>query len=127
LSDDGRFRYLGGTVPLDSALCRRAMSLGQRAVEAVDGLLGYVGVDLVLGESADHDWIIEINPRPTTSYLGLRALSRSNLAETILRVARGQPVAPPSWRPGARAFRAGEGHIAEHPQVADNRNVALDP
>jgi predicted ATP-grasp superfamily ATP-dependent carboligase len=108
LSDDGRFRYEGGTVPLPPELARRATALGRRAAEAVPGLRGYVGVDLLLGAAADgsEDQVIEINPRLTTSYLGLRALARANLASALLRVVRGEPVAELSWCPGPVRFRA---------------------
>jgi predicted ATP-grasp superfamily ATP-dependent carboligase len=53
LSPDGRFRYQGGSLPLAEELDRRGRRLAERAVEAVEGLHGYVGVDLVLGEEAD--------------------------------------------------------------------------
>jgi predicted ATP-grasp superfamily ATP-dependent carboligase len=101
LSDDGRFRYLGGSVPLAAELCERAVSLARRAVGAVPGLRGYVGVDLVLG---DEDQVIEINPRLTTSYVGLRALARTNLADAMLRIAAGQEVAL-DWRQDRVEFR----------------------
>ncbi len=108
LSADGRFRYLGGTVPLPPALARRATSLGLRAVGAVPDLRGYVGVDLILGQADDGsaDQVIEMNPRLTTSYIGLRALARSNLAEAMLRVVGGQPVGELSWHAGPVHFQA---------------------
>jgi predicted ATP-grasp superfamily ATP-dependent carboligase len=91
LSEDGRFRYRGGGLPLPARLGARARRLAERAARAVPGLGGYVGVDLVLGEGdgAD-DAVIEINPRLTTSYVGLRALARCNLAEALLEVAAGR-------------------------------------
>jgi hypothetical protein len=99
LSDDGRFRYLGGTAPLPPALRVRAVSLARRAVESVPGLLGYVGVDLILGDAADgsQDVVIEINPRLTTSYIGLRQLTNRNLAELWLRLWQGEEVVEPEW------------------------------
>jgi predicted ATP-grasp superfamily ATP-dependent carboligase len=102
LSDDGRFRYLGGRVPLPIELAERAVRLARRAVEAVPGLRGYVGVDVVLG---DADQVIEINPRLTTSYVGLRALAETNLAEAMLRIAEGEDVVP-RWRAGEVCFDA---------------------
>lgn len=104
LSTDGRFHYLGGKVPLPKGQARRAVDLGRRAVEAVAGLSGYVGVDLVLGTEASADRVIEINPRLTTSYVGLRALAEDNLAEALLRVARGESVAALRWREGVVSF-----------------------
>ena len=96
LSTDGRFRYQGGSLPLPPPLTERATRIAARAVEAVEGLRGYVGVDVVLGAAADGgDCAIEINPRLTTSYVGLRALARFNLAEAMLAVAAGR--APPAW------------------------------
>jgi predicted ATP-grasp superfamily ATP-dependent carboligase len=91
LSDDGRFHYQGGTVPLPPAVNARAQRVALRAVESVTGLFGYVGVDVVLGGPADGraDVAIEINPRLTTSYIGLRQLARGNLAEALLAVAIG--------------------------------------
>jgi predicted ATP-grasp superfamily ATP-dependent carboligase len=104
LSDDGRFRYLGGAIPLDPALAKRALALGWQAIAAVDGLRGYVGVDLVLSEAGD--FAIEINPRLTTSYIGLRTLCENNLAHAMLRVALGQPIEELRWRQAAVRFRA---------------------
>lgn len=103
LSADGHFRYLGGSVPLPTPLAERAVAAARPAVEAVEGLRGYVGVDVVLGDGGD--WVIEINPRLTTSYLGLRALCETNLAGAMLRVVRGEDVAL-TWRAGRAEFRA---------------------
>jgi predicted ATP-grasp superfamily ATP-dependent carboligase len=108
LSREGRFRYQGGAVPLPAALAERAQRLATAAVRAVPGLCGYVGVDLVLGPEAAgrEDWVIEINPRLTTSYLGLRRLCRSNLAAAWLQVVQGQPVPPLEWEESRVVFTA---------------------
>ena len=105
LSDDGRFRYLGGELPIPPALAERSVTLGRRAVGCVPGLRGYVGVDLVLGDAADgsQDYAIEINPRLTTSYVGLRALAETNLAGAMLDVCAGRPVEV-RWKPGRVMF-----------------------
>jgi predicted ATP-grasp superfamily ATP-dependent carboligase len=108
LSADGRFRYCGGSLPLPADLAARAQRLGQRAVQAVPGLRGYVGVDLVLGETAagSADQVIEINPRLTTSYVGLRALAATNLATALLGIVRGEATPDPAWRAGTVHFQA---------------------
>lgn len=107
LSDDGRFRYHGGRVPLPASLCDRALRLAQAAVAGIEGLQGYVGVDLVLGAAEDgsDDYAIEINPRLTTSYIGLRRLCRDNLARAWLDVLDGHDVRL-AWRDGVVAFDA---------------------
>ncbi|MEX2168696.1 MAG: ATP-grasp domain-containing protein [Pirellulales bacterium] len=91
LSNDGRLRYLGGSLPLASGLAKRACDLALLAVRALPTCTGFVGVDLVLGGNPEggEDVVIEINPRITTSYVGLRAVVEQNLAEQMLRVARG--------------------------------------
>jgi tyramine---L-glutamate ligase len=104
LSTDGRFRYQGGALPLPPDLEARAQRLGGQAVAAVDGLFGYVGVDVVLGSA--NDVVIEINPRLTTSYVGLRRLARFNLAEALLAVTAGTPLPCLDWHSGSVCFHA---------------------
>jgi len=101
------FRYDGGETPIPSALAARAVALGRRAVEAVPGLHGYVGVDLVLGPdpAGNSDVAIDINPRLTTSYVGLRALAVGNLGRAILAVCGGNSPEPWGWKPGRILFR----------------------
>jgi predicted ATP-grasp superfamily ATP-dependent carboligase len=115
LSDDGRCKYLGGELPIPGALAARAAALAQRAVDCMPGLLGYVGVDLVLGDAADgsRDFAIEINPRLTTSYVGLRAAADFNLAEAMLQAATGTLKAPFGWKPGTVRFGP-DGSVRRH-------------
>lgn len=96
LTDDGRFGYLGGSLLWQTDLAVRATALADRALAAMPTALGYVGVDLVLGEAADgsQDAVIEINPRLTTSYVGLRAMTHDNLAQAMLEIAAGREFVP---------------------------------
>ena len=106
LSDDGRFKYEGGELPIPPDLAERAVNLGRRAVACVPRVLGYVGGDLVLGDAPDgsRDAAIEINPRLTTSYLGLRALADFNIAEAMLSVSTGEAAGALKWKPGRVRF-----------------------
>jgi len=96
LSTDGRFTYLGGSIIHEPELARRAHVLADATLEALPLALGYVGVDVVLGNAADgtEDFVIEVNPRLTTSYVGLRAAASDNLAAALLENAAGRAVAP---------------------------------
>ena len=75
------YRYLGSRVPFRHPMADRAMELAASAVGLIPGVKGYVGVDLVLAE--DHVALIEINPRITTSYIGLRRVAQLNIAGAI--------------------------------------------
>lgn len=92
ISNDGRLRYLGGELPLATGLAERATTLGKQALAALPPATGYVGVDLVLGRdpNGSEDYVIEVNPRLTTSYVGLRAAAKTNLADSMFRIAQGE-------------------------------------
>ncbi len=77
------FVYRGGVASIRHDKRAQALDLAHRAVALVPGLQGYVGVDLVLTEEGCS--LIEINPRPTTSYVGVRRVVDINLAEAIWR------------------------------------------
>jgi predicted ATP-grasp superfamily ATP-dependent carboligase len=108
LSDDGRFRFIGGELPLPEPLAQRALALGFKAVAGIPGLRGYVGVDMVLGndDGGAGDFAIEINPRLTTSYVGLRILAESNLTQAMLGVVQGKELSAPTWKRGSLRFTA---------------------
>ena len=94
LSADGRFSYRGGAVIREKELANRATALAAQALAAMPPALGYVGVDLVLGDDPDgaDDVVIEINPRLTTSYVGLRRAVVENLAGAMIHVGDGREV-----------------------------------
>lgn len=89
LAGGGSFEYLGGRLPLDEPLRSRAESLARRAAETLTPGVGYVGFDMVLGDDEHDDVLIELNPRLTTSYVGLRHLCQQNLAAAMIELAEG--------------------------------------
>jgi predicted ATP-grasp superfamily ATP-dependent carboligase len=75
--------YKGGMLPYEHPLRCKAFDAARRLVESFEGLKGYVGVDLVLSD--ERVFVIEVNSRLTTSYIGLRNVSKINLAEAVIR------------------------------------------
>lgn len=82
-----RLEYKGGWGPLPEEMIRRAEILAAKALGGIRGLGGWVGVDMVLGDPKDGscDYAIEINPRLTSSYLGIRHMKGSFAAAAIAR------------------------------------------
>ena len=121
---DGRFVYRGGRLPGPAAL-----GLGEplQAVQAVRGLRGFVGVDFIRQGESERTLVVEINPRITTSYLGLRRLYPAGaLARAWIEAARGGSVSAtlqpldPMPAPGSLQFRD-DGTIVPEPGEADGR------
>lgn len=79
------FSYQGSEVPFSGDKYQEAVKLAQRAATLVPGLKGYIGVDLLIANAGCY--VIEINPRLTTSYIGLRSVVNVNLAQAIWEAA----------------------------------------
>jgi hypothetical protein len=71
-------KYNGGYLPYinDSLDKKEILHLTKRFIKIIPGLNGYVGIDLII---SDKPYIIEINPRLTTSYIGIRELLLEDL------------------------------------------------
>jgi len=102
-------RYLGGDMPVGGEAAASAARLALRATAALAGaaadLRGPLGVDLVLG--ADGPVVIEVNPRLTTSWIGLRRIARVSLARLLLDAAGGRPLPRRVALAGRCRFSAG--------------------
>lgn len=59
--------------------------------KAMPQLFGYVGIDFIATETGDH-LILEINPRLTTSYAGIKKALGINVAELVLNLPHQRPV-----------------------------------
>jgi tyramine---L-glutamate ligase len=86
----GEIGYDGGRVPFKHRLSEIAMETAKNAVQSIDGLRGYVGVDMILDEDGDRVHLVEINSRITTAYVALRKIINFNLGEAILESVDGQ-------------------------------------
>ena len=70
-----------------------AFEIAKKAVESVDGLRGFVGVDLII--NADEKdiysvYLLEINSRFTTPYVGLKQIAGFNIGKTIVDLLDGE-------------------------------------
>jgi predicted ATP-grasp superfamily ATP-dependent carboligase len=86
LNDDDAV-YLGGKLPYESKFKEELFDISKKAVEAIDGIKGFVGVDLII--NADEKdvysvYLLEINSRFTTPFVGLRKVSNFNICKTIV-------------------------------------------
>lgn len=81
-----RYEYIGGEAPLQHPQADLAARVACDVAAAIPGLRGYFGVDLLLDRQGA--WVVDVNPRLTTSYMALRRVLRANLAAGILKAAR---------------------------------------
>jgi predicted ATP-grasp superfamily ATP-dependent carboligase len=70
--------------------------LGRAVAGAIPGLRGYVGIDFI--QTGEGPVVLEINPRLTTSFCGLRAALGVNVAGMVIDLFRSSslPLMPPS-------------------------------
>jgi predicted ATP-grasp superfamily ATP-dependent carboligase len=74
--------YDGGAVPFDSPFRAEVLGAAERLVEAIPGLRGYIGVDVVYSQG--NLFVVDVNPRLTTSYVGLHRAAAFNVAEALV-------------------------------------------
>lgn len=86
LTGTGRPIYTGGesgwSHPMSGAAILAAVDAVKALARSVSGCRGYLGVDLMIGPAGPV--ILEINPRITTSYIGIRQVIGRNPAALIL-------------------------------------------
>lgn len=80
--EDGAFRFDGVTVSAMDDNDARYAALAGDIARALPGLWGYCGVDFI--EADTGPIVIEINPRLTTAYAGLRRAIGGNPAQLVL-------------------------------------------
>ena len=90
---DDKGMYFGGKLPFESKYKKEAFEIATKAVESIDGLKGFVGVDLLI--NADEKdiysvYLLEINSRFTTPYVGLKEIANFNIGKTIIEFADGE-------------------------------------
>ena len=89
---DDKGTYLGGKLPFESEFKEEAFEIAKNAVEAIEGMKGFVGVDMLI--NADEKdvysvYLLEINSRFTTPYVGLSKIANFNIGKTIIDLVDG--------------------------------------
>ena len=83
--DGNRFFYRGGETPVDHP---RKDEIIETAVKTLNvlGCQGYTGVDVVV---ADKIFVVDVNPRPTTSLVGICAIMEEEIADILVESSKG--------------------------------------
>jgi predicted ATP-grasp superfamily ATP-dependent carboligase len=82
---DGALRYLGGETPVHPDREEEIIAVAKTVV-AVLGCQGYCGVDLVV---ADKVYVVDVNPRITTSLVGIAACMEEEIADLLIAASKG--------------------------------------
>ena len=90
---DDKGTYVGGRLPFDNEYKDESMEIAVKAVESMEGLKGFIGVDLII--NADEKdiysvYLLEINSRFTTPYVGLKEIANINIGKTIVDLIDGK-------------------------------------
>ena len=82
---EGAFHYLGGETPVHLAREAEIIDTARNVVEVL-GCQGYCGVDMVV---KDKVYVVDVNPRITTSLVGIAACMNEEIAELLVAASKG--------------------------------------
>ena len=80
----------------DLSNLKQIEQLAKKLHVALTGLVGFIGVDLISNQQGL--FIVDINPRHTTSYIGLAASLNLNPMQRFFDIIEGKPVTPITQR-----------------------------
>jgi predicted ATP-grasp superfamily ATP-dependent carboligase len=86
IDSQGRFHYLGGETPVRHERQEEIVRIAASAITVL-GCQGYTGVDIVLG---DQPYVVDVNPRITTSIVGIAACMEEEIADVLVKASRGE-------------------------------------
>jgi predicted ATP-grasp superfamily ATP-dependent carboligase len=85
INDDGTFAYRGGETPVHPAREQEIIDTATRAANVL-GCQGYCGIDVVV---ADKVYVVDVNPRITTSLVGIAACMEEEIAALLVEASHG--------------------------------------
>jgi predicted ATP-grasp superfamily ATP-dependent carboligase len=86
IDPDGSFHYLGGETPVHPPREAEITGTARKVVEVL-GCQGYCGVDMVV---ADNVYVLDVNPRITTSLVGIAACMDEEIADLLIAASKGE-------------------------------------
>ncbi|HIF54690.1 MAG TPA: ATP-grasp domain-containing protein [Methylococcaceae bacterium] len=86
----GRFELTACDVNIVSTRQADYQQLIKKVANAIPGLWGYVGIDIMQTEGGEWS-VLEINPRLTTSYVGTRPALGLNIAKLVVDMVENRP------------------------------------
>ena len=100
---DGAFHYLGGETPVHPAREAEIIGIARKVVEVL-GCQGYCGVDMVVGDKV---YVVDVNPRITTSLVGIAACMKEEIAEILVAASKGGGRIRCTWQEASVLTRTG--------------------
>lgn len=85
IDTEGRFSYLGGETPVHPERKAEIIKIAMKTVEVL-GCQGYCGIDVVV---ADKVYVVDVNPRITTSLVGIAACMEEEIADILVEASKG--------------------------------------
>ncbi len=84
-NNSGRITYLGGETPVDHPRAEEIREIAKKVVTTL-GCQGYIGIDMIVG---DRITVIDVNPRITTSLIGIAAVMEEEIADLLIKASEG--------------------------------------
>jgi predicted ATP-grasp superfamily ATP-dependent carboligase len=91
IQPNGQFMYCGGETPITHPHHDEIVGVCRKAFLAL-GCQGYVGIDLIV--SADRIVVVDVNPRPTGSIIGISHTINEEIGSILLDASYGKEIAP---------------------------------
>jgi len=85
IGTDGAVHYCGGETPVHPDNEEKIIQIAKKVVEIL-GCQGYCGIDMVI---SDKVYVVDVNPRITTSLVGIAACMEEEIADILVSASKG--------------------------------------
>ncbi|MCQ1538148.1 ATP-grasp domain-containing protein [Methanocalculus taiwanensis] len=85
-----RIIYCGGETPVDHPRAEEIKEIAKKVLTTL-GCQGYIGIDMIVG---DRITVIDVNPRITTSMIGIAEVMEEEIADLLIKASEGVELEP---------------------------------